>query len=672
MARKNISTERLHTPIKAVIKTAIQAWSQGQFSDAEYLLSKAISSQPDNIEIYINLGRLKQQQGKLEEALNVFQRATQHFPKSAIACKSVGDIFLILGQLESAIQHYAKALHLNPDFPEVHNNIGIALKLQERYEVAIKAYTQAIKCKPDYIEAYYNLANTYHDQGCWQQSLQCLREGLKIAPNHSLLRFSYCINQLPGIYSNSAEILERRTAYSDALKGLLANVKISSQSEQAMLVREIGKLTPFYLAYQGLNDKQLQADYGNLLIQLATSAFPQWSQPVTPRKRAHGDKPRIGFVSGFFYNHSVWKMPLRGWLQNLDKSHFELFGYYIHRKKDQATCEAKEWCDHFVQSSYYSLEQWCELISQDQLDILIYPELSMEHMTAKLACLRLAPVQVTTWGHPITSGLPTIDYYLSTELMEPENGQEHYTESLIRLPNLGISYSLLDVIPKDLTRADLRLSEQNVIFWCCQSLYKYLPQHDDVFPRIASQLGTSKFLFIRAPQSKRLTDIFYQRLVKAFKQYGLDAQDFCIILPRLSMAEFAGATAISNVFLDSIGWSGCNTVMESTRFNLPVVTWPGKLMRSRHAAAILRMLEIEETIASSKEDYIQCAVRLGKDQTYRQIITQQITNKKHRLYNDRKPIEALQQFLLKVTQVDSLLGNDHIKTTTCQNGNIEM
>ena len=631
------------------LSIAIEQWQAGKLAEAERLFSQLISAQPHAVDAYINLGRLKQQQGNTQEALKIYIEATRHCPQSAIAHKALGDTFFILRKFDFAIQAYVKALKIEPDFPEVHNNLGTALKSKEQYSVAIKAYEQAIKCKPDYIAAYCNLADVYHNQGLWRKALECLNAGLQIEPYSALLKLSYCMSQLPGIYAHEAEIPERRNAYAESLTDLLRHVKASSPAENAELAAEIGKTTPFYLAYQGLNDKDLQADYGTLLVELAKSQYPQWSQYLPKRKLAEGERIRIGFLSGCFRNHSVWKIPLRGWLQTLDRNQFEIFGYCTDTRHDQATRTAAELCDHFAQSPR-SLEQWCETIIHDQLHVLVYPELSMEHINTKLACLRLAPIQLTSVGHPITSGLPTIDYYVSSDLMESESGDDHYTESLVRLPNLAIYYTLSEVEPKVYQRGDLGLEQDDVVFWCCQSLYKYLPQHDDVFPRIAQMLSHSKFIFIRAPQSEHITEIFRQRLDTAFKQYGLDFRDFCRILPRLSIPEFAGATAIADIFLDSIGWSGCNTIMESTRFNLPIVTWPSELMRSRHALAILTRMNIHETVAASKDDYIQIAVRLGQDPSYRQAIANKIAEHKHKLYGDRESIEALQQFLIQTVK----------------------
>jgi tetratricopeptide (TPR) repeat protein len=59
-------------------------------------------------------------------------------------------------------------------------------------------------------------------------------------------------------------------------------------------------------------------------------------------------------------------------------------------------------------------------------------------------CLALAqPVQINTWGHPDTSGLPTLDYYVSAECFEPADAQDHYSEQLVHFTSLGRSKSII-------------------------------------------------------------------------------------------------------------------------------------------------------------------------------------------------------------------------------------
>src|SRR5262249_7521549 len=139
---------------------------------------------------------------------------------------------------------------------------------------------------------------------------------------------------------------------------------------------------------------------------------------------------------------------------------------------------------------------WRDAILSDAPHVLLYPEIGMDMATAQLAAQRLAPVQCASWGHPVTSGFPTIDYFLSSDRMEPPDAQAHYTERLVRLPNLSIFYEPPQAPPAGVGRGELGLRADAVAYWCCQSLPKYLPQFDEVFARIAAAVGNCQFAFI--------------------------------------------------------------------------------------------------------------------------------------------------------------------------------
>ena len=80
---------------------------------------------------------------------------------------------------------------------------------------------------------------------------------------------------------------------------------------------------------------------------------------------------------------------------------------------------------------------WRQAISDAAPHVLLYPEVGMDMIVGWLAAQRLAPVQCVAWGHPETTGMPTIDYFLSSDFMEPPDAATHYTESLVRMPHLG-------------------------------------------------------------------------------------------------------------------------------------------------------------------------------------------------------------------------------------------
>ena len=82
---------------------------------------------------------------------------------------------------------------------------------------------------------------------------------------------------------------------------------------------------------------------------------------------------------------------------------------------------------------------------------------------------------------------------------------------------------------------------------------------------------------------------------------------------------------------------------------LPVVTLPGDLMRKRHSFAMLKMMDVTETVAATPDDYVDIAVRLGLDDGWRRHIGEQMRERGLLIYDDDTPIRALESFLLRVT-----------------------
>jgi predicted O-linked N-acetylglucosamine transferase (SPINDLY family) len=274
----------------------------------------------------------------------------------------------------------------------------------------------------------------------------------------------------------------------------------------------------------------------------------------------------------------------------------------------------------------------------------------MDKVTAQIAAQRLAGVQCVSWGHPVTSGFPTIDYFLSSDLMEPADGANHYSERLVRLPNLSIHVEPADDSPAAIDRMQLGLRPDAVVYWCCQSLPKYLPQFDEVFPRIAAQVTNSQFTFIEFSGGRDVTEMFRSRLDRAFRSAGLDAADHCVFLPRLAPDHFIAAMGQCDVVLDSIGWSGCNSILESLVHNIPIVTFAGATMRGRHTAAILGMMGIEDGTAQTVDAYVSIAVSLGRDAAKRAELSARLAQQKHRVYRDRDCVGALEAFLQKAVR----------------------
>lgn len=189
------------------------------------------------------------------------------------------------------------------------------------------------------------------------------------------------------------------------------------------------------------------------------------------------------------------------------------------------------------------------------------------------------------------------------------------------------------------------MHEDDVIYLSCQSLYKYLPQFDFIFPSIAQRVKRSRFVFIESMHSEAVTHILQKRLKDAFNSFGLNWQDYCLFVRRLTPTDYLSLNLASDVFLDTIEWSGGNTTLEAIACGLPIVTMPGQFMRGRHSYAMLQQMGMTETIGADLDSYIDIAVRLGNDQEWITNIKQKIRQNHHLLFNDPKPTEFLADFL---------------------------
>jgi predicted O-linked N-acetylglucosamine transferase (SPINDLY family) len=582
--------------------------------------------------------------GRLVEAEALFKEICAANPDHVESLHFLGLIAFQRGHTDAAVDLIEQALALKPDYFEAHYNLGIILRQQGKLDEAAARLRQAVALRPDYLDAHKNLAAMRSEQGKFAEAIVSFERALALAPQDAELKFALCMAQLPVIYTDEAEITRQRAAYEKHLRALCDDADRGAL--RGDVASGIGLHRPFFLAYQGRNDRDLQRLYGSLLCGILAKRYPP---AVLARPPAPDEPVRVGIVSGFFWWHSVWKMPIQGWLSQLDRRRFRVFAYHTASRADSATKTAADLADRFVQGPL-SADDWRQTIIDDAPHVLIYPDVGMDAMSAALAAQRLAPVQCTSWGHPETSGFPTLDYFLSSDLMESPDGEDHYTERLIRLPNLSVYYEPLAVSPAAVDRAGLGLRSGATLFWCGQSLYKYLPQYDQVFPRIAREAGDCQFIFVQHPSSRYVNEVFWQRLERAFAAHDLSAADHCVMLPQLSTPSFIAAMGQCDVFLDSIGWSGCNSTLESLNHDLPIVTMEGTLMRGRHTAAILKMMGVTETITETMENYISTAIRLARDVPWRAAVKSRIAANKHRLYRDRACVAALEEFLDRVAR----------------------
>jgi protein O-GlcNAc transferase len=589
--------------------------------------------------------------GRPDEAMTCYMEALHADPLRPDAYYEIGQALQFNGHPDAALGYYLKTLELNPRCAQAYANVGLIVKERGDMYEAIEYYKTAIMLNPDYADAYYRLGNAFNLIGKSDEAVAAYDKAAQYKPYHVIARWMRCMCQLPVIYTDPESILIHREQYRHELLALRDAISLDSPEDIAYAAEAVGSQQPFHLASQGLNDRELQRIYGELVCRIMSARYPQFSTRLQMPSLSSGEPIRVGIVSRYFHVHSVWKIPMKGWIENIDRKRFDLYGYCTGLKNDYVTENAKKHFTCFIEGTR-SFEDLCWIIRKHNLHALIFPEIGMDPITQQLAALRLAAVQCTAMGHPDTTGLPTIDYYLSSDLMEPDDAESHYTERLVRLPKLSFSYEPPDAQPESVSRDIFGVRQHAVLYLCSHALFTHLPQYDEIYPRIARHVGDCQFLFISS-YSDWLTERFLMRLQKAFEKHNVNVKNHIILLPTLNISRYLGVNRLSDVFLDTPGWSANNSTLEALAFDLPVVTCPGPLMRQRHCAGILKMMGLTEMITGSIDEYVDIAVRLGKNPVFRKSISEKIEKNKQLLYKDKTAIRGLEDFLIRAVTAAS-------------------
>ena len=639
--------------LKSLYKEALELHKQKCFAEAERKYKQVLLQEDDNFDAWYNLGMLYYTTEQYQEAQNALFKALEIDTSKAVVYYGFGMVLEKMNKILEAIAAYQKAISLDHTYVDAYNNLGNLLCRESHFKQAETAYRQAIAANPEHFGSYLNLGNILLMQYRIDEVSKVYAKALEIEPGqpdvlHNLKLTSIGKNlQLLILYNNREEINRYRQQFTLALNDLIQETSLTTPETRKSAIEQLGWHVNFFLAYQGCNDLELQSLYGQFVHRIMAANYPEWVKPRPMPPLSENGKIRIGYVSAHMRRHTVGKLSL-GWLRNCDKRSFEVYSYYLYPPKDDMTQEFQHYSDNFYHI-LGSFEAACEQIIGDQLHILIFIDIGMYPKTTQIAGLRLAPVQCTTWGHPVTSGLPTIDYFLSSDLMEPDNAQEHYSEKLICLPGIGVSYPKPLIPRPEKNRTDFNLSENAVLYLSCQSLHKYLPQYDYIFAQIARRVPQAQLAFL-SHDIDSITEQFRQRLKCAFANFGLNSEDYCVILPRQDELSYLNLNLLSDIFLDTLSWSGGNTTLEAVACNLPIVTCPGEFMRGRHSYGILRMLGITDTIAQTEAEYIEIAVRLGLDLDWRLDIVKRMHDCHDKLYDDKSCVTALEAFYKRVVQ----------------------
>lgn len=353
----------------------------------------------------------------------------------------------------------------------------------------------------------------------------------------------------------------------------------------------------FNYSYENKNNLELSKKLNKLFL----NSFPELQQNI-PLNNIKNKKIKIGFISEFFKNHTISKL-FKGLIFNLDNTLFEKYIFYLDNGKgiDDEFFKSEKENNLKILKLPKSFNDKTNMIIEQNLDILFYPDIGLSTQLYYLTFLRLAKYQLTSWGHPETTGNPNIDFFLSSKLLEKNlnESQKHYSEKLLLCEYLPMFYSK----PKIKKIEDSEIQSNN-IYSCPQTLFKLHPDFDEIILKIIKNDKKANIFFIKGKEFL-LADKIYTRLSKKI----VNEMDRIHFIDSLTNEEYINHCGRASVLLDPLYFGAGNSFHESMFYGTPTITMPNQFLRSRIVDGAYKQMKIDNPpVVESIDDYVSTAI----------------------------------------------------------------
>lgn len=616
-----------------LLAQAKSAYDAGALEEAGRFATAAALLAPHLPELHYLLGMVALKHGDPMTAVPHLKHATELHESEGSYHFALGEALQELGAHEGACEHLGRALELvPPDHPrrtELRLRLAASLQDRKRFDEAARLVRDVLATEPDSPGALLQLAMLRFFESDGDEARRVMdRYVARRADAATLLRRAL---MMPVILQSNEQIDALRIRVDRDLDELLgARLPPMQHPESEVL------LTPFYLAYHGRPNRDVLAKFGR-----AYRAHYPAGRDIARRLGAHGKRLRVGFVSSFFYTHSVGRTTY-GLLKDLPREQFETHVFALGPFHDETSEEYRRAAEHYAQVPA-DVDKARAAIEAAELDILLYADIGMHPVTTFLSLWRLAPLQLVTWGHSVTSGIDTVDYYVSAAAVETPSGDQHYSERLMRLPGYFLPRyrrPLIEGARK--SRNELGMPAGAHVYLCPQSLFKLHPDFDAALAAILERDPQAEIALLNSRAS-------WIELLRSRFARTLGAKASRIrFLPSVSPREFLHYLAAADVIIDPFYFGGCNTSAEALSLGVPIVTLPSFQLPGRFTLGLYRELEMDACIARDAQHFVELAVRLGTDADYRRSISGQIAERAPRLFDRPDTGVALGEELLRV------------------------
>lgn len=587
---------------------------------------QAAALAPNDADALGNLASALASAGQHELALRQYQGALKLAPQQARWHAGAASALQELGDLDSARAGFAYALRLDPTLTSAHHGAAVVAREQERFDDATEHYRKLLELAPHDEVAIRNWSISYEVAGQMDEARAVLQP-LLARPNRDEPLRLHAETLCPLVFESNDAIDAYRqhvervlSEYPQGIRLDVPNLSVSSCH------------APFAWPYLGRDERELKSRWADLFVR----NFPQFEA-----RRSSG-RPHVGFVvtSG---HESIFQRSMRGILERWPQQTFRTT-IVCSGPRGEHTLRAglqKVSAEYLPLASQF--DQAVEQIRRAQFDLLYYWEVATDATNYFLPFCRLAPVQCTGWGWQVTTGIPSMDYYISSRFLEPDDGPSHYRERLALLDNLPTCYARPRVPAQPMPRETWGLRPDQHIYFCAQNLLKVHPDFDPRVGEILRRDPQGVAIFTSGRHAYR-GDLLRRRFEKTLP----DVLDRIRILPGLQEPEYLSLLARAEVSLDTVHYGGVNTTYDALAAGTPVVTLPGRWQRGRYTFAVYRHLELKDCVADSTEAYVDLAVGIACEPDRRRELNRRINEVSPELFDHPAPAKELAECFEKL------------------------
>ncbi len=583
---------------------------------------------PQSLESWYAYALSLQRENKMVEASNAYLTILKHVPQHWPSFYNLGLVFQNLNRLQDACIAYQRVVAIKPDFAEAYNNMGIVLQGLKRNDEAVSAYERAIALNPELSQARYNMALIQQARGHITASTDSLRAAVEANPKDNNA-WDALYRALLGLRRQEDAIQtflawEKEVGQSTALTaaGLVmsrylgdvskANAYLKLAVEWPFADTLPSELAPILgiLQYFDIDGSDLLKCYQRY----NDATFKAFPTPVSrlPR-RAHGDKLRIGYVSGDFRRHVMGRIMLDV-IAAHDKDRFSvhLISLCEPHYHDATTNVFKSMVDAFIDVSKLSDMDAAKVIAAADLDVLV--DLAGHTMAARQGIYALRPAHkiVTHLGYHGCLGLSAVDYKFTDAIADDDASTAFQIEKPFYLDGCLFPLTHVESAPEEhakYTRDDA-LRKHEFVFATFVNLMKMSPRCLAAWRQIMDAAPHAVLAFSPVyandePSIRRVTHAA-----------GIDGARLRFIAAGATDGEQRARYQLIDAVLDTFPYNGGDTTLAALDRDVPVVTLKGERNAERVGASILTHLGIDDTVCESEVEYVACAIRMATDKTW--------------------------------------------------------